>query len=191
MSTIINLLSVAQDKPTVLCTAAKQTLYYANWNGTPHFEVKLLSCDGSVPKLVSQNTMKLELAVTDMCVSEQQLVIVTGSVSKRKLDVYNTAGKNKQWSVPDILPDMEKPISPYAVTLNESGDLFFWDENNKCVQMFKLNADHMYMGALLKPGDLGIGEPIRLRWCEKMSSLIVVHKVNGKISISIVKSKVN
>ena len=190
LSKIVVELSVAPDQPAVLCTAAKQTLYYADWNGAPYL-VKQLICDAYPPKLVTQNAMKLEHAVTDMCTTERDLIIVSGPISQRRLEVHSLGYKTFPYSVARRLANMAKPMSPYAVTSTGRGHLFVYDENNRCIHMFNLNKNDKYIGVLLNAGDLGLGEPTRLRWCQKMSSLIVVHKVNGKISISIVKQAVN
>ena len=181
---------MARDQPRVLCTAAEQTLYYADWNGTPYL-VKQLNCDASPPKTVTQNAMKLEHAATDMCVTERDLIIASGPISQRRLEVHSLGYETLPYSVLRRLANMAKPMSPYAVTSTERGHLFVYDENNRCIHIFNLNADDKYMGVLLNAGNFGLGEPTRLRWCQKMSSLIVVHRINGKISISIVKPAMN
>ena len=190
LSKIVGELPVAPDQPTVLCTAARQTLYYADWNGAPYL-VKQLICDASRPKLATQNAMRLEHAVTDMCATERDFIIVSGPISQRRLQVHSLGSKTLPYSVSTVVANMAKPMSPYAVTSTGRGHLFVYDENNHCIHIFNLNKNDKYIGVLLNAGDFGLGEPTRLRWCQKMSSLIIVHKVNGKISISIIKSAVN
>ena len=184
LSRILEVLSLDPKEPYAL-SSNRHLLYYADWSGLAGCQVKELNCLASPPKLVNQIGIKVDHFVTDMCIASKALI----TVSAKEVKIYNLDSKALEHSVPDVVPETTKRINSRSVTSNKWGHFFVC--NNHCINMYNLNASDKYRGVLLKTGDRGLGEPIQLRWCEKMSSLIVAHKVHGKISISVVKSKRN
>ena len=75
-------------------------------------------------------------------------------------------------------------IRPKGVTTDGQGHVFVTDENNKCIQIF--SAGGKYVGVLLKEGQQGLGEPRRVRWNDATSSLVVAHKKDRNIFISVI-----
>ena len=63
---------------------------------------------------------------------------------------------------------------------------FVCDVNNECIQMFHV-ADGRYMGAAIKKGEQGLGMPCRITWCNRISSLVVVHNKLAKWHITVFK----
>ena len=72
-----------------------------------------------------------------------------------------------------------------AATSAGLGYLFVCDK--KYVHMFDVNTGFKYLGVLLKAEDHGLGELKTVRWSDGTSSLLVVHCINSKYSISVVK----
>ena len=77
------------------------------------------------------------------------------------------------------LTGMRKKMNAWGVTSDNSGHLFVCDADNKCVQMFSVT-DGTYHGPVIKPGDLGIGKPCRICWCEEVSSSVSFQTVEVK-----------
>ena len=73
---------------------------------------------------------------------------------------------------------MNKIVKAQGLTADENGRLFICDDNNKCVQMFNV-ADGRYLGTLIENGKQGLGDPVRIVWCSRMSSLVVIHFKDG------------
>ena len=87
--------------------------------------------------------MKLEHAVTDMCTTERDLIIVSGPISQRRLEVHSLGYKTLPYSVLRRLANMAKPMSPYAVTSTERGHLFVYDETTvafTCLTSIKMTS---------------------------------------------------
>ena len=180
LSTTLEVLSLDPCEPYALCSN-KHTLYYADWK---NLQVKELDCLTSPPKLVHQNSLTVDTRVTDMCIVKNTLIAVD---LDRRIKIYNMSSKALECDVPCTLPERAKQINLNSVTSTRLGHIFVSDRNNHCIHMFDLNEDDKYMGVLFKAGDLGLEEPYTIRWCEKASSLIVAHKISGKISVSTVK----
>ena len=104
---------------------------------------------------------------------------------------YNANTSHLEWSVEERLPGKNKVIKAQGLTTDDDGHLFVCDDNNKCVQMFDV-ADGRYLGAAIKAGECGLGEPWAIAYSSKMCALVVAHlKGEGqKWWISVLKANV-
>ena len=145
-------------------------------------QVKQLNCHTRFPQPFRQNNVIVNTVVTDMCIIDQKLVIV----SANGVAVFDIGSKVLEYRIPCNLPQIRKELKASAVTSARLGYLFICDTNNQCVHMFNVNADCEYMGVLLKAGEYGLGELERVRLCDRASSLVVAHRVDSKCLISVV-----
>ena len=124
---------------------------------------------------------------------DKELLVVTcghPELTNGGVQVYNLKTKQMEWSVEGRLPGMKKFLKAQGLTADDQGHLFVCDDNNKCVQMFNV-VDGRYLGTLIKSGKQGLGGPIRIRWCSRISSFVIIHWKNGKCWISVCKVDVN
>ena len=124
---------------------------------------------------------------------EKELVILSfgrPSGTQGGVHVYNIKTKELEWSVQGRLPGMKKFMKAQGLTVNDRGHLFVCDDNNNCVHMFHV-VNGKNLGVLIKAGERGVGDPIRIKWCGKRSSFVIIHWKNGKWWISEYKVHVN
>ena len=109
------------------------------------------------------------------------------------LYAYNANTSHLEWNVEDRLPGKNKVLQAQGLTTDDHGHLSVCDDdNNKCVQMFHV-ADGRYLGATIKAGECGLGEPWAIAYSNKTCALVVAHlKGEGqKWWISVFKANVN
>ena len=87
---------------------------------------KQLNCVTPSPWFVTQNCLKVNILVSDMCVVDQKLVTVSG----RWVDVFDIGSKTQTCRISDVLPNMRHQIDACSVTGTELGYLFVCDTNN-------------------------------------------------------------
>ena len=95
---------------------------------------------------------------------------------------YNTGTGELEWRMKCKLPGVQKEISPRGVTTDGRSNLYVCDDSNECIQLFSV--DGVYNGAILKDAKPSLGEPIRIRWCFRTSSMVVAHLTNEFCRIS-------
>ena len=83
---------------------------------------------------------------------------------------YDTQKDKIEWSVDGVLPRMQNRMYTCGVTTDGCGHLFVCDKFSQCIQMFSL--DGQYLGVLGTEQKMYF--PIKIRWSNKKSSLIVV-----------------
>ena len=73
-----------------------------------------------------------------------------------------------------------------GVTTDKRGHLFVCDfkKGNKCIHLFSAS-DGQYLGCLMKDKE-ELGDPGRIHWCEKTSSLITAYSFKGKWHINVI-----
>ena len=170
-----------------MSTASHSVLLYEDRSVTPRI-VRWVNCSASPPKPISGTnvTNTHHAIIWDMCCvphGDKQLLIMTRA--NNGLLACNTQRAHLGWTVKGKLTGMERDMSVWGATTDGHGHLFVCDINNSCVQMF--SAGGRYMGALLKGGDQGLAQPWLIRWCEKTSSLVVVHIMQRKYQISVIR----
>ena len=100
--------------------------------------------------------------------------------------VYDISDGCLIWNVRGKIPGMKEALKAHGVAPDGTGHLFACDRGNACIQTFSL-ADGKYLGALLREGDYGLGEPHWVRWSFTTSSLIISHGKDDQRYISVVK----
>ena len=112
-------------------------------------------------------------------VGDKQLLVTTRG--KDGITAYNIDSDKLQWSVKGKLPGMETVLNAWGLATDGYGHLFVCDYDSACIHKF--SARGVYIGAVLKKGDRGFGQPWGIN-CYARSSLIVVHITNAQYQIS-------
>ena len=112
-------------------------------------------------------------------VGDKQLLVTTRG--KDGITAYNIDSDKLQWSVKGKLPGMETVLNAWGLATDGYGHLFVCDYEGACIHKF--SARGTYLGAVLKKGDQGFGQPWGIN-CYARSSLIVVHITNAQYQIS-------
>ena len=71
------------------------------------------------------------------------------------------------------LAGMHQDTAAWSVAIDGRGHVFVSDITNMCVQVFSV--DGVYIGAILKQGELGLGELLNICWFSNTASLVVSH----------------
>ena len=112
-------------------------------------------------------------------VGDKQLLVTTRG--KDGITAYNIDSDKLQWSVKGKLPGMETVLNAWGLATDGYGHLFVCDYDSACIHKF--SARGVYIGAVLKKGDQGFGQPWGIN-CYARSSLIVVHITKAQYQIS-------
>ena len=83
---------------------------------------------------------------------------------------------------------MKEAMYPRGIATDGRQHLFVCDGNNNSIQLFSV-ASGKYLGAMIvfdKP-KVGNVRPLRCRWCENTSSLVVVRASESKCFLDIFK----
>ena len=171
--------------PSRLCTLASFPFILLYEDRSKELcEIKWLDCSSNPPKPASDTDIihtQQEL-IWDMCctqVGDKQLLVTTRG--KDGITAYNIDSDKLQWSVKGKLPGMETVLNAWGLATDGYGHLFVCDYEGACIQKF--SARGTYLGAVLKKGDQGFGQPWGIN-CYARSSLIVVHITNAQYQIS-------
>ena len=180
--------TVSPHHPRGMCVTSSGKLLYTDVSNV----VRWINPTSSGTYITTQtNTSNYRIQHVDF--EEKELLILTCNISGARipevptgLQVYNVKTKLLEWSVEGSLPGMDKAIHAYGLTTDDDGHLFVCDWNNACIQMFGV-ADGRYMGALIKKGEQGLGRPLRIKWCSRISSLVIIHYKPNKWHITVFK----
>ena len=104
------------------------------------------------------------------------LIIAAG---REGVFAYNTLLDKLEWKVDGTLPEMKKDIAAYGVATDGHSHLFVADYDNRCIQMFSAS-DGSYLRCLVVKGAKSLGQPDKIRWCEKSSFLLSICWWKGK-----------
>ena len=185
--------SVAPHKPGELGSITPSTLLYVNETGY-NSEIYYLYLKELHTKLIVKGKVihTEEEYILDMCFdADKQLMVAiaiySGSSSDNQLSTYNTETGKREWNFYGKLPEMEEDTNPCSATTNGHGHLFVSDSNNKCIQMFRV-LDGGYLGCLVKD-DERLGCPDYIRWCEKVSSLVVACRLKETCHLNVINVK--
>ena len=183
--------SVADLEPTRMCVTLSNILLYKNLFGLHKQRngVKWLDCQTSSPCPVNgKNTTFLHQLSDKLSENDQMWDMTVVRHKKHDLLVITThAGKMMavdirsdrcQWQASEYIPNKRYPLRAMGVTADCNGHLFVRDWNNGCIHLYSV--DGKFVKTLLEKGDHGIQTIRRIRWCDKNSSLIVVHSGNGR-----------
>lgn len=119
----------------------------------------------------------------------KELVLITYGLPDESwggIYAYNAKTSHLEWNAEGRLPGMNRVLKAQGLTTDDQGHLFVCDDNNECIQMFQVE-DGRYMGAVIKEGEQGLGNPCRIRWYSRLSSFVIIHLKNGKWWISVFK----
>ena len=171
------------------CTATPSTLLYVDYFKYPQV-IHRLDLSDSQPKLASKKIIihgELDggpRLFTDLCFvkdGDKELLIVVDGVNS--VFAYNTETVKLEWKVDVAAPSMEYDMRPVGVTTDGRGHLYVADWKNDCVHMFSVS-DGLYMACLLKGSEIA-GNPENIRWCKKLSSLVLNVIVKGKLHLKV------
>ena len=191
LRTAIQSYSVAPDYPGPLftCPSSPGTLVYVDCRKNKQV-VRWLDCSSYPPSLNDVRTnIQIELAgnyfMQDMCFvthGEKDLLVTTHNYGG--VHAYVAGTNELEWRVSNT-GGRHQPggINAVGITSNGRGQLFICDVANGCIQMF--STDGTFLGTVLKSGDQMLGNPLKIRWCNKTRSLLVAHNREKKKQCSI------
>ena len=179
--------SVAPHQPGRLCTSATSTSILLYEDRSKHMcDVRWLECAFSPPKpaVCTNVTNTKQGQIWDMCCVQhrQKELLVTTRGFDGGVYGYNTTSGELEWRMKCKLPGVKKDISPRGVTTDGRGNIYVCDDSNECIQLFSV--DGVYNGSIMKEGKPSLGEPCRIRWCYRTSSMVVAHIRNKHYRIS-------
>ena len=107
---------------------------------------------------------------------DEPLIITTHSL-ERRLCAYNASVNKREWII--------KGTNAQGVTTDGHGHLFVCDADRGCVQVY--STDGRCLGVLISEGDGGLGKPMKIRWCESTTSVVIAHLKSSIWHISSVR----
>ena len=182
--------SIAPRQPWSLCLSPSNVLLHQDTSCKPN-SIGWVSPTSSGLLFATQTGTAYWMCLATF--ENKELLVVTcgyPELTKGGVHVYNLKTKKLEWSFEGRLPSMNKVIKAQGLTTDDDGHLFVCDDNNRCVQMFNI-ADGRYLGTLIESGERDLGDPIRIRWCSRISSFVIIHSINDKWWISVYKVDVN
>ena len=171
--------SVKPHRPGRLCMAGPSTLLYENLSKSSG-EVRWLDCSTSHLKTASgiKVTHTQQESIRDMCIVQYEgnlLLLATSGTDG--IFAYNTKADELSWRVGGNkgrnLVGSREPIGADAVTTDGHSRIFVSDYNNECVQMFSLDGTHLR--SVLGKHKTSRKDPLHMRWCNGISSLLVTY----------------
>ena len=170
-----------------MCRAGPSTILYEDRLVKP-CTVHWLDCSKSEPESAAEKSIikTRQDIVWDMCFARHNgkgLLITSRSYDG--IFAYNTETNKLLWRISGSLTGMVKAIGVEGITTDGQGRLFVSDYQNKCIQMFSL--DGVYIKAIIQGQIQSLYQPVQIRWCNNISSLIVTHMKRKYYGISIVK----
>ena len=172
---------VAPHEPVMLCAAKSSALLYVDWSKIP-FEVQWWDLSDAQPKPAAGKRVihTQQRNIRDMCYvqngGKELLIIAAG---REGVFAYSTLLDKLEWKVDGTLPEMKKDIAAYGVATDGHSHLFVADYDNHCIQMFSAS-DGSYLRCLVVKGTKSLGQPDKIRWCEKSSFLLSICWWKGK-----------
>ena len=117
---------------------------------------------------------------------ESKQLIITARGNDGLTAFSNVRSGRLEWNMKGELPGMTKSMCAEGVTTDGRGHIFVCDVRNKYIHMFTTAG---YKKAIWKGDEQGLGRPLSIRWCDKTSSLNVIHMLYGEYKFS--KIRVN
>ena len=179
--------SVEPHAPRGVCQSPDDALLYVDTSRKPN-NIRWVSPTSSGHLLVTKTSSAAK--IQNVTLNYNEFLVVTCGVPDKTeggVQVYNLKTNKLEWSVEGRLPGMDKAIKATGVTADDDGHIFVCDDNNECIQMFHV-ADGRYLGTLIQKGEKGLGNPCRIRWCNRISSFVIIHGKNGRWWISVYKA---
>ena len=161
-------------KPAALCAAFPSTLLYEDTSKFPS-HVYWLDCSGTEPKLNGKKINTTLYCIFDICYIRDEKKPLLVYVNGDKVFAYNVVNNKLEWSTKDPSDSVTTDGHNYVLTCN-----------SKNIKLLSLS-DGKDLGYLIRDGDQGLGRPVRVRWCSKTTSFIVVHCLNKKYYISTIQ----
>ena len=168
-STILHTHKEAQHSLIEMC-AAPSALLYLDQSKTPR-EVHWLHLNDAQPKPGKSVIHTQQFHIRDICFvkdGDKQLLVV--AAAQNGLFAYNIEFDKLEWKFDGNIPGPGEKMFVSGVTTDGRGHLFVSDSNNNSIQMFSV-LDGQYLGCLTKRMR-DLGQPFRVYWCKKASSLV-------------------
>ena len=186
--------SVKPHRPGRLCMAGPSTLLYENLSKR-YCEVRGLDCSTFHLKSargIRVTHTQLE-SIRDMCTAQYkgELLLIATSGSDG-IFAYNARADKLSWRVGGSkgrnLVGSRGPIGADAVTTDGHSRIFVSDYNNECVQMFSLDGTHLK--SVLGKHKISRADPLHMRWCNDISSLMVTYLTRKFYDINILLEEI-
>ena len=184
--------SVTPFRPSRICTSFSDTLLFVDYSQGEEVIV-WLDCSTNPPN-IQKTTVTTSpnwaqgVYVRDICfvdLGDMQLIVKT---DWNGISAFNTNTEETEWHIKGALGDMKEPMHPRGIAIDGHQHLFVCDRGNNSIQLFSV-ASGKYLGAMIvydKP-KVGKVRPLKCRWCENTSSLIVVRESESKCFLDIFK----
>lgn len=119
-----------------------------------------------------------------VCVGEgsEELVI---AVRRGELFAYGMQSGKLMWRIHGKVPGLGTEICSGGAVSDGRANIFVLEDNMKVVHKFSM--DGKYVSTVIKQGENGIGAVHQMAWNKSDSSLLVLHKLTDKYSITAVK----
>ena len=190
LSRVLATYSVAPQRPSKLCAANMSTLLFVTGSQYKEpYQVHWLDLTATqlkpaAGKRVIHPQVKL---LDDMCFVQyegKKLLVIAANLEG--VCAYNTVLDKLEWKVHGKLPGMEITMAACGVNMDGYGHLFVTDLSygNGCIQMFSVSGGQ-YLGCLMKDMKV-LGEPIRVQWYEKTSSLLTMYYLKKKVYLKMI-----
>ncbi len=174
LNTVMISQTVAPCKPDKLCLFSPSVLLVLDWNLLVA-KVQWLHCSTGYPKpLKGDKSFQAKYAI-DMAYTRyagQGFLVL--SLGCEGLVCYNTDTGKEVWKV-KTRGSGQKSLWARGVAADNRGRVYVCDHNNQSVELFSVENGRV-MGAFLKKGEEGVGEPWLVCWHEAKSSLVVAHR---------------
>ena len=166
--------SVKPHCPGELCTASESMLLYVDLLDNPR-EVRWLDCSKSTPRFLKVIITEQD-HVCEMTFKERENLLIT--TSGWHAHAYNASSGKLEWKA-------ENRLGLAGVTCGRGKNVFMSAEENSAIQVFFPDGKHR--GCLIEKEEQQFGNHMYIRWCEKTSSLIVIHHRDETWFLSAVK----
>ena len=174
-----------------MCVALSNVLVYKSFFKI-HMQtdgLRWLDCQASPKPVRGKSTTSLEQLFAKVSEDETMWdMTLVNHKNRRELLVFATfEGKMMavdirsgmfQWQASEYIPNKQYPLRAWSVTADDNGHLFVQDWNNDCIHLYSY--DGKFVKTLLEEEAYDMEITRRIRWCEKSSSLIVVHSENER-----------
>ena len=167
---------MAPHLPGHLCTVSPSTLLYVDESKSPR-EIHWLDCSSTEPTPIQKViSTSLEDIWEIQHAAREGLVLVMAAPGSDGIHAYNETTGELKWSVVGKPLGMANQLWPCSMAGNGKGKLFISDicDDNEAVHVFNVS-DGRYVGCLIRKGEKGLKDVLRVVWCDAVKSLAVIH----------------
>ena len=134
----------------------------------------------------TKDRLKFPYGVNDSVhVADKQFEYLLTAEGNQGVAKYRRNFLREEWRVTGKPFRIEKEINASCVTTDGRGNLYVYDSANKCILLF--HTDGTYRDVLMREGEYDLGSIRKIRWCKKSSALVVAHRIDDKMQVTVFK----